>query len=85
MKRTFLFILYLFGGILTGSLLAEVAKKVSWLSWLAWGQSIGINHVSVDLSVIQFEFGFHISMNIALLACLTAALVLYVKTAGKIH
>lgn len=85
MKRALLMLLYLFGGILIGTLLTEVAKKISWLSWLCWGESIGINQLSVDLSVIQFEFGIHISMNVALLLCIILAVVLYVKTSGKIR
>ncbi len=85
MKRTFLFILYLFGGVLTGSLLAEIGKKVSWLSWLTWGQTIGIDNVSVDFAVVRFQFGLQLSMNIAVLICLIIAMVLYVKTSGKIH
>ncbi|HIT07958.1 MAG TPA: DUF4321 domain-containing protein [Candidatus Merdivicinus faecavium] len=85
MKRTLLLILYLFGGLLLGTLLTEVAKKVSWLSWLCWGESVGIDSFSVDLAVIQFDIGVHISMNIALLLCIIAAVILYVKTSGKIH
>ncbi|MGI5893829.1 MAG: DUF4321 domain-containing protein [Candidatus Merdivicinus sp.] len=85
MKRTLLLVLYLFGGILLGTLLSEIAAKVSWLKWLCLGKSIGINSFSVDLSVLQFEFGIHISMNIALLLCIVLAVILYVKTSGKIH
>lgn len=49
MKRALLLILYLFGGLLIGTLLTEIARNVSWLSWLCWGKSIGINSLSVDL------------------------------------
>ncbi len=85
MKRTLLLILYLFGGLLIGTLLTEIARKISWLSWLCWGKSVGINSLSVDLAVVQFDFGITISMNVALLFCIIIAVVLYVKTAGKIH
>ena len=85
MKRAPLLTLYLFGGLLIGTLLTEIARNVSWLSWLCWGKSIGINSLSVDLSVVQFNFGITISMNVAVLICLIIAVVLYVKTAGKIH
>ena len=85
MKRTLLMLLYLFGGLLLGTLLSEIAQKISWLSWLCWGKSIGINSLSVDLAVIQFSFGITISMNVALFFCIVAAVIVYVKTAGKVH
>ena len=85
MKRLLLFLLYLFGGLLLGTLLSEAAAKVSWLSWLCWGKSIGIESLSVDLAVVKFNLGFTISMNVALFLCIVAAVILYVKTSGKIR
>lgn len=83
MKKTLFAILYFTGGVLLGTLIGEVAGRVSWLSWLCWGKSIGIDQLSVDLAVLQFSFGVNISMNVAMLLCIVAAAILYVKTAPK--
>ncbi len=85
MKRTLLLFLYLLGGILIGTLLGEVAGKVPFLRWLCIGETIGLDSFAVDLAVLQFSISFHISLNIALLLCITAAIILYVKTASRIH
>ena len=85
MKRTLLLFLYLLGGILLGTLLAELAGKVSFLTWLCIGETIGLDSFAVDLAVLQFSVSFHISLNIAMLLCIAAAIILYVKTASRIH
>ncbi len=85
MKRTLLLFLYLLGGILLGTLLGELAGKVSFLRWLCIGKTIGVDSFSVDLAVLQFSVSFHIGLNIAMLLCIAAAIVLYVKTASKVH
>lgn len=85
MKRTLLLFLYLLGGILLGTLLAELAGKVSFLKWLCIGETIGLDSFAVDLAVLQFSVSFHISLNIAMLLCIAAAIILYVKTAPRIH
>lgn len=85
MKRTLLLFLYLLGGILLGTLLAELASKVSFLKWLCIGETIGLDSFAVDLAVLQFSVSFHISLNIAMLLCIAAAIVLYVTTASRVH
>lgn len=85
MKRTLLFSLYLLGGILLGTLLAEVASNVSFLRWLCIGESIGVDSFAIDLAVLQFSISFHISLNIAMLLGIVGAIVLYVTTAHRIH
>ncbi len=85
MKRTLLLLLYLLGGILLGTLLGELAGKTSFLRWLCIGESIGLDSFAVDLAVLQFSISLHISLNIAMLLCIAAAIILYVKTASRIH
>lgn len=85
MKRTLLLFLYLLGGILLGTLLGELAGKVSFLRWLCIGKTIGLDSFAVNLAVLKFSLSFQISLNIAMLLCIAAAIFLYVKTAPKIR
>jgi len=85
MKRTLLLFLYLLGGILLGTLLGELAGKVSFLRWLCIGETIGLDSFAVNLAVLKFSLSFQISLNIAMLLCIAAAIFLYVKTAPKIR
>ncbi|MEG0570713.1 MAG: DUF4321 domain-containing protein [Oscillospiraceae bacterium] len=86
-KKTFIFILFFLTGITLGTLLSEVTKNISFLSWLNFGQQIGIgipNPISVDLSVIKFSFGFAFDINIIKMACIILSLWLYKKFAKGI-
>ena len=88
MKRTLLCILYLMAGLLLGTLLTHIAENVSFLSWLCWGDTIGVGTpgpISVDLSVIRLEFSVTVQLNIARMLCLLAAVFAYFKTAAKIR
>ena len=87
MKKTFWFCLFFLGGILVGTVLSAVARDVSWLHWLCWGDSIGIgvpNPVSIDLSVIRMEFGFSLELDVARLLGIIGGLALYYRIGRKL-
>lgn len=86
-KKGLVFTLFLFMGILLGSVLTEVAQNVSFLSFLTWGKAIGVgvpNPVTIDLSVVSFSFGFSVQMNLAILICIIASLLFYQKVGKNI-
>lgn len=86
-KKTVVFILFLFMGVFLGSILTEVAQNVSFLSFLAWGKTIGIgvpNPINVDLVVLKFSFGISFQMNLAILICAIASLIGYQKVGKNI-
>lgn len=79
-KKTFMFILFLIMGILIGSVIAMLCKNVSFLSWLALGETIGVgipDPISIDLAILTLAFGFSININVAQILCIIASLAIY--------
>ena len=80
MKKNFLFFFHLVSGIILGSLLAMVARSVPWLSWLAFGATIGFganDPALLDLEVLRVWFGFAFELTVAHIITIGIALMLY--------
>ena len=85
MKNTLILLFFVLGGIIFGALLANLTAGIPFLSWLAFGEHIGIgaaNPIVLDLSVIRLTFGLEIGVNVAQIICILLALLLY-KAIGK--
>lgn len=83
MKKDFLFLFYLLAGIITGSIIANLCSGVNALSWLSFGQTIGFAPNSpavLDLIIIKITFGFSMSITVAHIITIAAALYLYKKS-----
>ncbi len=69
MKRSFLVLLFVCAGIVLGSLVTELSKDISGLSWLAYGMNFGITSPLVlDLGVLTITLGatFHLTVSVIL-------------------
>ena len=42
MKKNLILLFLLLAGVMFGSLLAAATRGISWLSWLSYGQTVGI-------------------------------------------
>lgn len=80
MKKTFAFIFFMLAAIVLGAFIAYLAAGVSFLSWLAWGKSLGINNFGVDLYVISFSLTVNVRFTISQLITIPAGLIVYAKT-----
>ena len=79
-KNIWLVLLFICAGLVIGGLLGEVAAQVDWLSWLAYGQTFGIETPFVlNLNVLSLTFAFALHINIASIIGLTIAIFLYKK------
>ena len=79
-KSTWVVLLFICAGLVIGGLLGEVAAQVDWLSWLAYGQTFGIeNPFVLNLNVLSVTFAFAIHINIASIIGLAIAIFLYRK------
>ena len=79
-KNIIIFLLFLLGGIVIGSLVAEVSAGISWLSWLAYGLDFGIGGdtpILINLHVIKLYLGLSLSLNIAVILFVCAAMFAY--------
>lgn len=82
-KKTIAFLFFLLAGIVLGTILGKVCADISFLSWLAYSLSVGIDTgspVILDLVVFKLAFGFTMQVNAAQIICVIASLIIYNKT-----
>ncbi|MDE5742571.1 MAG: DUF4321 domain-containing protein [Oscillospiraceae bacterium] len=83
LKKTIAFLFFLLAGIVLGTVAAKLCAEVSFLSWLAYSMSVGLDTASplvLDLIVFKLAFGFSLTVNPAQIICIIIALVVYNKT-----
>ena len=79
-KNIWILILFLLCGIVVGGLLGELAAKVDFLSWLAYGEEFGLaTPVELNLNVIKITFGLMFKINIASIIGIVLAIFIYKK------
>lgn len=80
-KRFWVFLIFLFSGIIFGGLLGELANNVSYLSWLAYGKTFGLAEpVILDINVLKVSFSFLFQLNVASIIGILIAIFVYKKT-----
>lgn len=82
-KKTIAFLFFLLAGIVLGTVIARLCANVSFLSWLAYNMSVGLDTGSplvLDLIVFKLAFGFSLTVNPAQILCIIIALIAYNKT-----
>ena len=78
--KVWLFWILLFSGIIIGGLLGELAMKVSYLSWMGYGQNFGLTSpIQLDIGIIQLSFGILFKLNIASIIGVLIAIFIYRK------
>ena len=79
-KNIWILLIFVLSGIVIGGLLGEIAAGVEALSWLAFGQSFGLNTpVELNLSVVYLTFGLMFNINIASIIGMAIAIFVYRK------
>ena len=84
-KNNLILLFFVLGGVIFGALVANLTAGIPMLSWLAFGEHIGIgaaNPIVLDLSVIRITFGLEIGVNVAQILCILLALLPY-RAVGK--
>ena len=77
-KNCWVLLLLVLTGIVLGGFIGTMAQEVSWLSWLNFGQSFGLNDPLVlDLGVLIITFGLSIKITLASLIGVVLALIVY--------
>ena len=80
MKKTFAFIFFMLAAIVLGAFIAYLSAGISFLNWLAWGKSLGINNFGIDLYVISFSLTLNVKFTISQLITIPIGLIVYAKT-----
>ncbi|MBP3801117.1 MAG: DUF4321 domain-containing protein [Clostridia bacterium] len=79
-KNVWILLIFVLSGIVLGGLLGELANQVSWLKWMAFGQSFGLeNPIVLNLGVLTLTFGLMIKINIASIIGIAIAIFIYRK------
>lgn len=79
-KNSWLFFILLFSGIIFGGLLGQLASQISFLSWLAYGQSFGLTEPFVlDINILKLSFSIMFDLNIASIIGILIAIFVYRK------
>lgn len=79
-KNIWILLIFILSGIVIGGLLGELAKNVSWLSWMGFGQSFGLESpIVLNLGVLTLTFALMIKINIASIIGIVIAIFLYRK------
>lgn len=77
-KNTWALFLMMLVGVVLGGFIGILAAKVSWLGWLSYGQSFGLqNPIVLDLGLLVLTFGLNIKITIAGIIGVIIAIIIY--------
>lgn len=85
MKKTLAFIFFTFAGIVLGAFIAYLCEGVSFLNWLAWGKTLGVDSFSVDLYVLRFSLSLTLQFTVSQLITVPAALIVCAKSCKDLN
>ena len=79
-KNLWILLLFILSGLVLGGLLGELTKEISYLNWLSYGQSFGLEKpIELDLNVVNITFGLLIHINVASIIGILVAIFVYRK------
>lgn len=81
-KDSLVLLLLMLAGVVLGGFLGYLARDISWLSWLNYGQTFGLtgpngSALILDLGVLVLQFGLQIKITIASILGIVLAFFLY--------
>ena len=85
LKKTIAFIFFLLAGAILGAFISHLCSGKSGLDWLAWGKSVGIEPVTIDLMIIKFTVGFIVDVTIAQIFTIALSIFLFCKTCKNLY
>ena len=79
-KNIWILLVFILSGLVVGGLLGELASKVSWLWWLSYSQSFGLeNPITLDLSIMQITFACMFKISISSIIGMVLSIFIYRK------
>jgi len=77
-KNTWALFLLILVGIVLGGFIGYLAKDISYLSWLNYGQNFGVNKPFVlNLGILVITFGFKIKITMASIIGVIISIIVY--------
>lgn len=64
-------------GVVLGTMITHVVADVSYLSWLAFGQTFGTGApLTLDLGILSLTFGLQVTFSVATILCIALSLLI---------
>ncbi len=77
-KNFWILLIMLLAGIVLGGFMGQLANDVSWLSWLNFGQSFGLDSpLVINFGILIITFGLTIKITMASIIGIAIALIIY--------
>ena len=81
-RDSLVLLLLMLAGVVLGDFFGYLARDISWLSWLNYGQTFGLTGADdsaliLNLGVLTLQFGIQIKITIASILCIVVAFILY--------
>ncbi|PNV63774.1 DUF4321 domain-containing protein [Clostridium sp. chh4-2] len=77
-KNFWVLLLLMLAGIVLGGFIGNLAEGVSWLSWLNFGQSFGLDSpLILNFGILVITFGLSIKITMAGIIGVVIALITY--------
>lgn len=77
-KNNWILVIILLCGVVLGGYIGNLAGHVSFLSWLAYGNTFGLTSpIVLDLGILVLTFGLTIQINIASIIGLIIGIIVY--------
>ena len=77
-KNFWILLIMLLTGIVLGGFMGQLAEGVSWLSWLNFGQSFGLDSpLVVNFGILVVTFGPTLKITMASIIGVAVALIIY--------
>ena len=77
-KNFWILLITLLAGIVLGGFMGQLANGISWLSWLNFGQSFGLDSpLVINFGILVITLGLTIKITMASIIGIAIALIIY--------
>ena len=77
-KNFWILLIMLLAGIVLGGFMGPLANGISWLSWLTFGQSFGLDSpLVINFGILVITLGLTIKITMASIIGIAIALIIY--------
>jgi len=78
--KTWIFLIFLFSGIIIGGLIGDFSKMVPYLAWLGYGKNFGLTEpLKLDIGVLQLTFSIMFELNVASVIGILTSIIVFKK------
>ena len=77
-RNFWILLIMLLAGIVLGGFMGQMAEGISWLGWLNFGQSFGLDSpLVINFGILVITFGLTIKITMASIIGVAIALIMY--------